>query len=174
MMDAPIADSYWVVDGLFLAGEYPGAKSESAAQHKLDALLTAGIRAFFDLTEEGDLSPYDATLSAMAQDRGLVVAYERVPIPDLGVPSTADLQALLARIALNVANGTPSYVHCWGGIGRTGTVVGCWLVDHEAMDGNEALQRIANLRRGTPDGRRRSPETDEQRAVVRAWAQTSR
>jgi len=169
MMDAPIADSYWVVDGLLLAGEYAGAPTTAAATKKLDALLTVGIRAFFDLTEEGELSPYDATLSAMAQDRGLTVAYERVPIPDLGVPSADDLHALLARIALKVASGTPSYVHCWGGIGRTGTVVGCWLVDHEAMDGSEALKRITELRRGTPDGRRRSPETDEQCALVRAW-----
>ena len=30
------------------------------------------------------------------------------------------------------------YLHCWGGVGRTGTVVGCWLVRH-GRTGDEAL-----------------------------------
>jgi hypothetical protein len=34
------------------------------------------------------------------------------------------------------------------------------------MDGETALKRIAELRSGTPDERMRSPEADEQRALV--------
>jgi protein-tyrosine phosphatase len=171
MMDRPIPDSYWVVDGLLLAGEYAGASTAAEARHKLEALLDAGIRAFFDLTEEGELSPYGDMLSELARDREIAVAHERMRIRDLGVPDPSDLHALLAQLAVNVADGTPSYVHCWGGIGRTGTVIGCWLVEHEGMDGNDALTLIAKLRRDTPDGRRRSPETDEQSALVRGWAE---
>lgn len=170
-MHRPIPDSYWVVDGLLLAGEYAGAATPASARRKLEALLDAGIRAFFDLTEEGELSPYDDMLRDLAHDRGLSVAYDRVPIRDLGVPRPADLHGLLSRLKTNVDRGTPSYVHCWGGIGRTGTVIGCWLVEHGAMDGKTALKRIAELRRGTPDGRRRSPETDEQSALVLGWAE---
>ena len=62
-----------------------------------------------------------------------------------------------------------SYERCWGGIGRTGTVVGCWLVTHAATQGDEAIKRIAELRMGTPDGARRSPETSEQCRLVREW-----
>ena len=83
----------------------------------------------------------------------------------MAVPRPADLQALLSQLEANVYAVTPSYVHCWGGVGRTGTVIGCWLVEH----GYDALTRIADLRRGTPDGRRRSPETDEQCALVFGW-----
>ena len=164
-MDRPIPDSYWVVDGLLLAGEYAGANSALRARRKLEALLDAGIRSFFDLTEEGELLPYEDMLRELANDRGIAVTYDRVPIPDMGVPQAADLQSLLSKLKANVSAGTPSYVHCWGGIGRTGTVIGCWLVEH----GNEALTRIADLRRVTPDGRRRSPETDEQCALVLGW-----
>jgi hypothetical protein len=53
-------------------------------------------------------------------------------------------------------------------------VIGCWLVEHDGMDGDEALKRIAVLRRGTPDGRRRSPETSEQSALVRGWTEMRR
>ena len=174
MMDRPIPDSYWVVDGLLLAGEYAGASTAARARHKLEALLDAGIRTFFDLTEEGELSPYDDMLRELARDRAIAVSHERMPIRDLGVPDPSDLYALLARIAINIAEGTPSYVHCWGGVGRTGTVIGCWLVEHQAMDGNDALTRIEELRRDLPDSGRRSPETDEQCALVRGWAEISR
>jgi protein-tyrosine phosphatase len=171
-MDRPIPHSYWIVDGLLLAGEYPGSLNAGRARLKIEALLDAGIRAFFDLTEQHEpLTPYDDLLRGRAEERKIEVSYDRVPIRDFGVPGPADLHALLARISVNTGSGTPSYVHCWGGIGRTGTVIGCWLVEHEAMDGNDALKRIAELRRGTPDGRRRSPESDEQCALVREWVE---
>ena len=150
---------------------YSGASTAAKACPKLEALLDAGIRAFFDLTEKGEgLSPYDDLLLGLAKDRAIEVAYDRVPVRDVNVPSPAGLRALLARISVNVAAGTPSYVHCWGGHGRTGTVIGCWLVEHETMNGHDALKRIAELRRGTPDEGRPSPETAEQCALVRNWA----
>jgi protein-tyrosine phosphatase len=168
-MHRPIPDSYWVVDGLLLAGEYAGGETPARARYKLDALLDAGIRAFFDLTEHLELRPYDGLLRDLAHDRTLSVAYNRVPIRDAGVPRPADLHRLLSALKTNLDGGTPSYVHCWGGIGRTGTVIGCWLVEHGGMEGMAALEHIAELRRGTPDGRMRSPETDEQAALVLGW-----
>jgi protein-tyrosine phosphatase len=61
------------------------------------------------------------------------------------------------------------YVHCRGGIGRTGTVIGCWLA-RNGLTGQAALDRIAELRAGTPDGYTQSPETAAQRAFVLAFA----
>jgi protein-tyrosine phosphatase len=61
------------------------------------------------------------------------------------------------------------YVHCWGGIGRTGTVVGCWLVAREGLTTDAALQRIAELRKDTPDRGLGSPETKLQRRFVLQW-----
>lgn len=60
------------------------------------------------------------------------------------------------------------YVHCWGGVGRTGTVVGCYLV-RSGLSGDEALARIRQLRRNEATANRPSPETDEQRNMVRSW-----
>ena len=60
------------------------------------------------------------------------------------------------------------YVHCYGGIGRTGTVVGCWL-RRQGLPGQEALDLIERLRRDTPDGWKPSPETSEQRRFVLDW-----
>jgi protein-tyrosine phosphatase len=63
--------------------------------------------------------------------------------------------------------GATVYVHCWGGVGRTGTVIGCWLVRH-GLDGGDAIERIAELRREIP-GARPSPETPGQIALVKNW-----
>jgi protein-tyrosine phosphatase len=63
-----------------------------------------------------------------------------------------------------------TYVHCWGGAGRTGTVVGCWLV-RRGFGGDAALARIGALRADSPALWLDSPQTDEQRTMVRTWAE---
>lgn len=166
----PIADSYWVQPGLLLAGEYPGAREEAAAREKLGALLDVGIRQFVDLTEAGEyhLRPYWPLVQQLAAARGIEAAHTRLAIPDMGVPTRGHMLAILDAIDAAVTAGRGVYVHCFGGIGRTGTVVGCYLVRHGA-DAQTALAEIARRRVGTPDGYRRSPETEEQRRLVLTW-----
>ena len=62
-------------------------------------------------------------------------------------------------------------MHCWGGKGRTGTVVGCWLIEEERLGFPEVLDRMQELRRGTSKADHRVPDTDEQAAVLRRRAQ---
>jgi len=50
----PIPDSYWLIEGQLLAGEYPGAPRDDEARRKLEAILRAGVRSFIDLTEMND------------------------------------------------------------------------------------------------------------------------
>ena len=155
----PIPDSYWVVPGRLLAGEYPGAPGAEAAERKLRRLGWSGIDLYVDLTEEGEygLRQYADLLDG--------AEHLRLPIPDVSTPSRERMTEILDTIDEALDSGRSVYVHCYGGIGRTGTVVGCHLVRHGAT-GEEALDRIAELRRGTPDGSRESPETAEQRELV--------
>ena len=76
---------------------------------------------------------------------------------------------ILATIRGELAEGRPVYYHCWGGIGRTGTVTCCWLVEEHGLTCDAALERIVELRKGTPDARVESPQTDSQREFVRGW-----
>ena len=164
----PIPDSYWVVPGKLAAGEYPGTSSPETTREKLERFLDAGLRTFIDLTEEHELRHYHSDLEELAAARGVEVQHHRMPIEDLGVPSESQLHAILDLIDRSVTHSVPAYVHCWGGVGRTGTVVGCWL-SRNGFAGHAALDRIAQLRAGTPDGDRVSPETREQRALVLAF-----
>ena len=165
----PIPSSYWVVDDRLLAGEYPGSLSDDEAREKLAALLDAGIRSFLDLTEAHELRRYDTIVEEMAKTRNIDVRYRRMSVQDMGIPTVAHMTAVLEHIDSEIEEGRPVYVHCWGGIGRTGTVVGCWMVCRDGCTADEALQRIGELRRGTPDHRRTSPETAEQRQFVTDW-----
>jgi hypothetical protein len=166
----PIADSYWLIDGKLLAGEYPATSDEAGTRAKLAKFLDAGIRTFVDLTEHTDpLTKYDRVLRELSAERGIETKHVRFGIRDLGVPREKTLTTnVLATIRDEIAAGRPVYVHCWGGVGRTGTMIGCWLVE-QGMSGPEALDRIAELRKHTPDGYKRSPETDAQRRYVGDW-----
>lgn len=164
----PVPDSYWVIPGRLLAGEYPGDPDEREASRRLRRLGWAGIDLYLDLTEPGEygLRPYSHLLPPG-------VTHRRLPVPDRAVPEPEEMAALLDAIAAALGSGHNVYLHCFGGIGRTGTVVGCWLV-RLGMPGEDALARIALWRAGTPDDWLPSPETPAQRRLVLEWREPGR
>lgn len=160
-------DCYWVEPGQLLAGEYPGDVDDADARVKLEALVEAGIRVFVDLTEAGELRPYAPLLDELRRQHGDLV-HHRLPIRDVSVPTVARMREIQAVITASLAAGQPVYVHCWGGTGRTGTTVGCWLVER-GQAGHEALESLKGLRATCRKARRRSPDTDEQTKFVEGW-----
>ena len=172
----PIPNSYWVVQGRFAAGEYPGAIGPRAAADKVRAVLEAGIDCFVDLTEEGELVPYLSIAEEEARRLGRDIEWTRRPTVDISVPrSPGEMAGILDAIDSALGRGRIVYVHCWGGVGRTGTVVGCWLVRH-GYTGEGALAELGELWRGVEKVHRKpvSPETREQCEYVRQWAEPSR
>ena len=179
-MHPPIPNSYLIPDTRLAAGEYPGSSPSApsaTAHHKLTAFLDAGITAFIDLTSPDDpLEPYAPAHLALAGERNIDVTYEQLTIRDMDVCEPTHMLRILDTIAARLAEGRGVYVHCWGGIGRTGTVVGCWLVRH-GRSGEEALRDVNALFRTMSPTKVRdheswgSPQTEPQREVVRSWAQ---
>lgn len=170
-MDRPIEMCYWVEPGKFLAGEYPRrAREENLSQAKIDALVNSGVRTFIDLTTDADpLEPYAHLL---ARHHALDVTHHRFPIPDVSTPvSVEQTRAILDTIDAEMAAGRPVYVHCWGGVGRTGTIVGCWLARHGEA-GEAALTRLRELWQACPkSARRQSPETAAQERYIETWVE---
>lgn len=178
-MQRPVDNAYVVPGTQLVAGEYPGAlpnPGNTAARSKLSQFLDQGISAFIDLTSTEDpLAPYDETLNTLAAERSIDIIYERLTIPDMGVCTPSHMHRVLDTIDAHLADGRSVYVHCWGGVGRTGTVVGCWLV-RRGNDGEEALAEVQRLfdtmsedkvRRHRHEG---SPQTEPQRDMVRTWS----
>ena len=122
MSQGPIPDSYWVSPGKLMAGEYPGSRFENGARHKLRQLLSAKATFFLDLTEEGEhgLKPYVPLLREEADALGRSVEHRRMRIPDMHTPTVDEMKRILKAIDAALEAGHIVYVHCYGGIGRTG------------------------------------------------------
>jgi protein-tyrosine phosphatase len=166
----PHRNCYWLVPGVLLADEYPRTPDEAGSRAKLRATLQAGVRYFVDLTEAHErLEPYEALLHQEASALNLCITHERHPIRDLDVPrAPAALRALIN--GLRAPRDGATYLHCWGGIGRTGTVIGCLLVEL-GFSGPQALDLIAMKWRVMEKRHRhpRSPQTNGQVAYIEAW-----
>ena len=168
----PHNECYWIRPDRLLAGEYPGHQVNAMARQKISKILDAGISVFIDLTGTGDsLRPYAPLLYEEARARGLSVEHYRLPITDMHIPdSPEEMAAILDKIDNALAHGKSVYVHCWGGVGRTGTVIGCYLVRH-GLTGEEALQELARMWQNVAKHSvfAESPQTSEQRDYVRHW-----
>eukprot|EP00977_Amphora_coffeiformis_P000511 scaffold126_cov178-Amphora_coffeaeformis.AAC.10 len=167
--------TYWVSDHL-MAGEHPTDKrGVDHSRAKLARYLDAGISVFIDLTEPGQKPAYQDLVQEVAQAKDLTaIEYHRLAVPDFGIPSVSLMKQILDTIDDAVARDKKVYVHCAGGIGRTGTTVGCYLVRH-GNDGTTALQEVNRL---FQHSERRlesfnSPETREQMNFVRNWEESS-
>ena len=142
--------------GALLAGEYPGATTPDVAEARIDLLVDHGVRTFVDLTETVDgLEPYAEHVATIGARRGLDLHHRPFPIPDMGVCSAEGYDEILDAISESTDRGVV-YVHCWGGIGRTSTVVGCLLVD-AGLDADAALADITRRRSTTRKAHRAAP-----------------
>ena len=168
----PHSNCYWLLPGRLLAGEHPGALVGASVAGKVDALLDAGIRQFIDLTEEHEPpSAYAAVLGQRAKVRGVRAAHCRFAIRDCGIPSSPALMlAILDAIHRALDAGDAVYVHCYAGVGRTGTVIGCLLRQY-GLSNDEAL-KVIDLKWQSMEKRSRypmSPEWPDQFAFIERW-----
>jgi protein-tyrosine phosphatase len=169
----PEFSGYWVVPELLLAGPYPGSLDPAEHQKKIQTILNVGIRTFINLMHDDEKDhenrpfvPYDNLIQKYCPNANFM----RFPITDLSVPTVAEMTTILNSIDSSLDNGNPVYVHCWGGVGRTGTVVGCWLLRHGLATPENYIDVMFSLRRHDREsGKRMSPETGIQQHFVREW-----
>jgi hypothetical protein len=175
-LSVPLLGSYWVLQNLVLAGEYPGVSDAEMTFKRLQALMAGGIRTFIDLTDEGEINedakpipPYRSILRELSEKERIQVTYANIPIEDRGVPSPWTMRCILDVIDRSIEDENSAYVHCWAGRGRTGTVVGCYLKRHGIAQDADVIQKIAYLRRKVPSAKETSPHTKEQIRMVTNW-----
>ena len=137
----------WIIEGKLAASSYPRDDDH------LRALHTAGVRALVTLHERPvDQEKLDA----------LGIAARHYPVEDFAAPSLDQIEAAIAFIERKVAAGEGVAVHCAAGLGRTGTVIACYLV-HQGYTPAEAIAHVRARRPG-------SVETSEQQAIVHTYS----
>jgi protein tyrosine/serine phosphatase len=153
-----------------LAGEYPGKFTPESIRKRVDALLEAGFNTFIDLTKPNETIPYTRTLLEQAKHYDIEVQYHSYPIGDFGLPTPEKMLKILNTVDQALQAKQKIYLHCWGGIGRTGTTVGCYLV-RRGKTGEEALNQLAEWWRTVPKSQIHvhSPETRAQADFILKW-----
>lgn len=175
-MSLPFPRSYWVEPGRVLAGCYPGDKDPRVAESKLRGLLESGVTRVINLMEAQEVdhagqpfAPYESQLQELGEQVGRGVECRRFPIVDLSVPSVARMAEILDCLDDSLADRGIVYVHCWGGRGRTGTVIACHLMRARGLSAPAALSHIADLTRHNERAFWPTPEMPCQREFVSAW-----
>lgn len=148
----PPPDEFSWIDKPLVAGmARPGALDELAW------LRDQGIQLIISLTE----NPFRRD---WINEAGLFNMH--IPVEDLHAPSQKQIELCLSAIAKARAKQFGVGVHCGAGLGRTGTILACYLVTQD-LNARDAIARIRRLRPG-------SIETPEQEEAVEEFARRQR
>jgi protein-tyrosine phosphatase len=126
---------------------YPGRVYRRELAHDLATLRAAGVQHLVLLVTDGELKRWgDPDIVSSAREAGIDV--DRRPTPDGSPPaSVAEMAAILDAVRLARETGDVA-VACMGGVGRTGTVAACALVE-AGLAPDEAIAEVRRLRHPT-------------------------
>jgi atypical dual specificity phosphatase len=88
--------------------------------------------------------------------------YLHLPIEDFEAPTREQVRRFIRFVERHAARGEPVVAHCTAGMGRTGTMLACYLV-HTGLGAAEAIERVRQARPG-------SVETREQERAIHDYA----
>ncbi len=135
----------WILDDQVLAMRCPGPGD-------LAALNAEGITKVISLT----LSP----LPDHYFDNSDITPVH-MPLPDMSTPSVQNIHEFVKTLSGFHSDGHKVAVHCGAGLGRTGTMLACYLVSR-GMSSDEAIAQVRSRRPG-------SVESRGQEAAIRAY-----
>jgi hypothetical protein len=94
----------------------------------------------------------------------------RFPIVDRHITTIEQMNLILDTIDRSIEGSRPVYVHCFGGIGRTGTVISCWLLKNSYATKDNVFGVLKRLREADIErSRRDAPENKMQKDFVLNW-----
>lgn len=138
----------WVEDGAVLGCAYP--RTEQA----LSGLAVQGVRVLVNLHER-------AHDPRRLKRHGLREIH--LPVRDFAAPHPEQIEGGVSAMLEARTAGEVVAVHCGAGLGRTGTLLACYLVRSIGLGADEAIGRVRAFRPG-------SVETRAQNEAVEAYA----
>ena len=131
----------------------------------LAVLVDEGVTRLLSLLPDTELE-WAGVPDLPVRARAVGIDYRQFPVPDMAVPGLEDARELVRWCREGVAAGGRVVITCMGGLGRSGTIAACYLVEQ----GLSAPQAISAVRRARGP---RAVETRSQEAFVAAYAATT-
>lgn len=182
LLRGPTECSNWIIPGMLLCGQYPGAFEDRKNDQLLKRILGKGVDTFVCLQEEVDmdipedvwragigLRPYFSDAMRLSKKD---LKWVHVPIVDGGVAPDDVTAAAVVGLAEDLMAGRILYLHCWGGHGRTGVLACLILAYLYRLKATEVMRRVQVYHDCRIDPQNaKSPQTVMQRDQVRRLVQ---
>jgi atypical dual specificity phosphatase len=97
-----------------------------------------GVRSIVTMTEQALPDPWVEGIE-----------YLHVPTEDLSAPDIDKIDAAVNFIDQRIRSSEPTMVHCAAGIGRTGTILACYLIKYQKMSAKDAIESVREQRPGS-------------------------
>ena len=122
----------WIIEEKLAGSAIPTSKEE------IDWVKQEGVKSIVTIREE----PLE---DEWIKD----VNYLHVHSNDMGIPEFSDLVNSIDFIHQRITNDEPVMVHCLAGLGRTGTILACYLIKYEDMTADDAIEKVRRERHGS-------------------------
>ena len=122
----------WLIEGKLAGSAIPTSFEE------IKWLVDVGVKSIVTVREE-----------SLDDDWIKNINYLHIHSNDMGVPEFEDLIKAVDFIHQRITNNEPVMVHCLAGLGRTGTILACYLIKYQKLSADDSIQKVRESRPGS-------------------------